>query len=75
MEKIKINRSEKRIMARWVFGGKIKEMYLDYFNNFLTVDGFADHYRITPSSASRIIALCQKYREVKIKDLQEELTK
>lgn len=30
-------------------------MYLDYFNNYLTVDKFADCYNITISKANQII--------------------
>jgi hypothetical protein len=31
-------------------------MYLDYFNNFLTVDSFAEHYNIDRNKALNIIA-------------------
>lgn len=34
---------------------EIAEMYLDYFNNFLTVSRFADHYGISYFSAQSII--------------------
>ena len=30
-------------------------MYLDYFNNYLTVDLFAEHKQITKQEASRIL--------------------
>ncbi len=33
----------------------IESMYLDYFNNFLTVDTFAEHYRLTLDQAIEII--------------------
>lgn len=32
-----------------------ESMYLDYFNNYLTVDKFADCYNITISKANQII--------------------
>ena len=32
-----------------------KEMYLDYVNNFLTVEKFAEHYGITEEKANEII--------------------
>jgi hypothetical protein len=31
-------------------------MYLDYFNHFLTVDSFAEHYNIDRNKALNIIA-------------------
>ena len=31
------------------------KMYLDYTNNFLTVDGFASHYMITHREAENVI--------------------
>jgi len=34
---------------------KVEEMYLDYFNNFLTVDVFAEYYGITRSNAQAVI--------------------
>lgn len=34
---------------------KIKEMYIDYVNNFLSVQGFADHYHISKTLAAAII--------------------
>jgi hypothetical protein len=30
-------------------------MYLDWFNNFISLQGFADHYRIKPEYADQII--------------------
>lgn len=32
-----------------------EEMYLDYFNNFLTVERFAEHYEIRKQTAEYII--------------------
>lgn len=34
---------------------KKQEMYLDWVNNFLTVEAFAEHYGITIESAEKII--------------------
>ena len=31
------------------------EMFLDYFNNFLSVEGFAEHYGLTNAQASEVI--------------------
>ena len=35
----------------------IETMYLDYFNNFLSVSCFAEYYGITEAQAERVIAL------------------
>ena len=33
----------------------LAEMYLDWFNNFITVSAFADHYGLTDEDAQRVI--------------------
>ena len=33
------------------------KLYIDYFNNFVTVKAFADHYGITEDEARKIITL------------------
>lgn len=39
-----------------------KQMYLDYYNNFLTIESFANYYMIDRSEAIRII---KKYKNEK----------
>lgn len=34
---------------------EIETMYLDYFNNYLTIDKFAEHYQISWFSANSLI--------------------
>jgi hypothetical protein len=34
---------------------KIEQMYLDYFNNFLSVDYFAEWYNMSVDTATNII--------------------
>ena len=34
---------------------QIEKMYLDYFNNFLSVYRFAEHYNIEPEQAYKVI--------------------
>ena len=34
---------------------KIEGLYMDWFNNFLTVDRFAEYYGLTVEQASRVI--------------------
>lgn len=33
-----------------------RQMYLDYFNNFLTVEAFAIHYQVSIDDAKRLIS-------------------
>lgn len=35
----------------------LNEFYLDYFNNFLTIDRFAEYYNFTRYEASKILDL------------------
>ena len=39
----------------------IKDMYLDYFNNFLTIEKFAEHYGISKEQAKKIISQGRMY--------------
>ena len=39
---------------------KIEKLYLDYFNNFLTVEYFANYYGLELEKAYRIINLGRK---------------
>jgi hypothetical protein len=42
-------------------------MYLDYFNNYLTVDLFAEHNQITKEEANRILAKGRIFNHSKYK--------
>lgn len=37
----------------------LEVIYLDWFNNFISVEGFASHYGITEEHASRLIDLAR----------------
>ncbi len=39
---------------------KLKEMYLDWFNNFMTLTAFADYYGLTYEEARRVIGIGRK---------------
>lgn len=45
------------MMERLLKRRKIELMYLEFFNDFLTVERFAEYHGITESSARRIIKL------------------
>ncbi len=36
---------------------KIENMYLDWFNNFLSIEAFADYYEISTLKALRILSI------------------
>ena len=39
---------------------KLRSMYLDWFNNFMTLTAFAEHYNITYEEARRVIGIGRK---------------
>ena len=44
---------------------QLEKMYLDYFNNFLTVENFANYYGITEDKAYKVIATGRKINHSK----------
>jgi len=40
-----------------IAANQFKEYYLDWLNNFLTVDGYAEHYGLTESQALQRIRI------------------
>lgn len=42
---------------------KIETMYLDYFNNFLTVDRFAEYYNISLPVAHIVLKIGQRLND------------
>jgi hypothetical protein len=44
-----------------------EQMYLDYFNNFLTTDVFAEYYQISAKDAERIIGIGRLINHTKYK--------
>ena len=53
---IKINQWDKTV---FIDKTDISILWLDYVNNFLTVDRFAEYYGLTVDSANKIIKLGQ----------------
>ena len=46
---------------------EIETMYLDYFNNFVSVLGFANHYNITTKTALIIIDVGRYHNHNKVR--------
>lgn len=44
---------------------RIEMMYLDWLNNFLTIDSFADYYEISRLKALRIISIGYHLNKIK----------
>lgn len=38
----------------------LQDIYLDWFNNFLTYQGFAEHYGLSVEEAKQLIDMCRK---------------
>lgn len=49
---------------------KVEEMYLDYFNNFITVSYFAEYYKISTEKANRIIDIGRRINHSRCKDVE-----
>lgn len=45
--------------------------YLDWVNNFLTVDRFAEHYNLSADDATTVIALGKKFHEENVDHYKE----
>lgn len=43
---------------------KYAELYLDYVNNFLTVERFAEYYNMSESYANHVIEIGRKLNEL-----------
>lgn len=44
---------------------QVVAMYLDYVNNFLTVEAFADHYNLSHWQANKVINLGREFLKSK----------
>ena len=48
---------------------KFQEMYLDWVNNFLTVEVFAQYYNLTNEQALYVIESGKKYHEESLQEV------
>ena len=45
---------------------RLADLFLDYFNNFLTIERFAEYYGTTLEKAQRIIDIGRKCHEKRV---------
>lgn len=45
---------------------KLMDMFLDYFNNFLSVERFAEYYGLTEAKARRVIKIGRDLHERRV---------
>ena len=48
---------------------KLEVLYLDYFNNFLTVEKFAEFYGMSTNKALKLIELGRKINNERIREI------
>lgn len=51
---------------------RIQELYLDYVNNFLTVERFAEYYNLSERKAFKVIELGRQVHERRVKNQTNE---
>ena len=62
-----IRKENEIIMIRKLYNNsKLKEMYLDYVNNFITIDKFSCHYDLKYTDALHVINLGSSIHETDI---------
>jgi hypothetical protein len=49
---------------------KFQEMYLDWVNNFLTIEVFANYYHLTAKQAQFVINSGRQYHEESLKEVK-----
>ena len=56
-----IHQRTNRIMLKSKFGYDLHEVYLDYFNNFLTVEYFAEYYGLSIEFSNALIKEAKRF--------------
>lgn len=50
---------------------QLRNLYLDWFNNWLTIDAFCDHHGIHRADAITLIELGRKYHEQFVLEMED----
>ena len=53
---------------------KLKQFYLSWVNDFITMKSFAEHHDISIDAAAKLIYMGRKYHEDDIQNLQKQTT-
>ena len=51
---------------------QLREMFLDYFSNYLTVDKFAEHNELERDDALTLLAMGRRYHEQYVEAMNDE---
>ena len=51
---------------------QLADLYLEFFNNYLTVDKFAEHYQISEQEAITLLSMGKEYHNNRVERLQNE---
>ena len=47
-------------------GEQLADLYLEWFNNYLTVEKFAEHYQVTEKDAQQMLHNGRRYHEERV---------
>ena len=47
-------------------GEQLADLYLEWFNNYLTVEKFAEHYQVTEKDAVNLLSYGRRYHEKRV---------
>jgi len=47
-------------------GEQLADLYLEWFNNYLTVEKFAEHYQVTEKDAVNLLSYGRRYHEERV---------
>ena len=52
-------------------GEQLADLYLEWFNNYLTVEKFAEHYQVTEKDAVNLLNYGRRYHEERVERLKK----
>jgi len=47
---------------------QLADLYLEWFNNYLTVEKFAEHYQVTEKDAVNLLSYGRRYHEKRVEE-------
>jgi len=49
-------------------GEQLADLYLEWVNNYLTVEKFAEHYQVTEKDAVNLLSYGRRYHEKRVEE-------